>query len=138
MESVRIRSFSGAYFPPTGLNTKRYSVTPRIEFGKMSECGKKRPDKLRIRTLFTQQQLIPQTSTCHNLLYWAAFNYVKFILLILAPKILVAILINSLSYLFMISLFKNYIVNIIFYFVDVYSDSILSVFCHISLAFESY
>ena len=93
MESVRIRSFSGAYFPPTGLNTKRYSVTPRIEFGKKSECGKKRPDKLRIRTLFTQQQLIPQTSTCHNLLYWAAFNYVKFILLILAPKILVAILI---------------------------------------------
>ena len=48
-----------------------------------------------------------------------------------------AILINSLSYLFMISLFKNYIVNIIFYFVDVYSDSTLSAFCHIFLAFES-
>ena len=35
VESVRIRSFSGSYFPVFGLNTERYSVSPSIQ----SECG---------------------------------------------------------------------------------------------------
>ena len=35
---VRIRSYSGLYFPAFGLNTKRYSVSLRIQ----SECGKMR------------------------------------------------------------------------------------------------
>ena len=38
---VRIRNFSGPYFPPFGLNTKRYSVSLRIQ----SECGKIRTRK---------------------------------------------------------------------------------------------
>ena len=38
MKSVRIRSFSGSYFPAFGLNTERYSVSLRIQ----SECGKMR------------------------------------------------------------------------------------------------
>ena len=36
VKSVRIRSFSGPYFPPFGLNTERYSVSFCIQ----SECGK--------------------------------------------------------------------------------------------------
>ena len=50
VKCVRIRSFSGQYFPAFRLNTERYSVFPHIQ----SECGKNRPEKLRIRTLFTQ------------------------------------------------------------------------------------
>ena len=34
--SVRIRSYSGPYFPTFRLNTKRYGVSLRIQ----SECGK--------------------------------------------------------------------------------------------------
>ena len=36
-KSVRIRSFSGQYFPAFGLNTERYQVSPRIQYksGKM-------------------------------------------------------------------------------------------------------
>ena len=41
MKSVRIRSFSGPYFPAFGLITERYSVSFRIQ----SECEKKRPKK---------------------------------------------------------------------------------------------
>ena len=36
VKSVRIRSFSGQYFPAFGLNTERYGASPRIQ----SECGK--------------------------------------------------------------------------------------------------
>ena len=36
VKSVRIRGFSGPYFPAFGLNTERYSVSLRIQF----ECGK--------------------------------------------------------------------------------------------------
>ena len=36
VRSVRIRSFSGPYFPVFGLNTGRYGVSLRIQ----SECGK--------------------------------------------------------------------------------------------------
>ena len=35
VKSVRIRSYSGPYFPVFGLNTERYSVSLRIQ----SECG---------------------------------------------------------------------------------------------------
>ena len=35
-ESVRIRSFSGPYFPAFGLTTERYSVSLQIK----SQCGK--------------------------------------------------------------------------------------------------
>ena len=38
MKSVRIRSYCGPYFPAFGLNTKRYSVSLRIQ----SECGEMR------------------------------------------------------------------------------------------------
>ena len=46
MKSVRIRSFSGPYFPAFGLNTGSYFVSLRIQ----SECEKTRTRKLRIRT----------------------------------------------------------------------------------------
>ena len=36
MKSIRIRSFSGPYFPAFGLNTKRCGVSLRIQF----KCGK--------------------------------------------------------------------------------------------------
>ena len=36
VKSVRIQSYSGPYFPAFGLNTKRYSVSIRIQI----ECGK--------------------------------------------------------------------------------------------------
>ena len=49
MKSVRIRSYYGPYFPAFGLNTKRYSVSLRIQ----SEYGK-------IRTRIT-----PNTLTFH-------------------------------------------------------------------------
>ena len=35
VKSVRIQSYSGPYFPAFGLNTKRYSVSIRIQI----ECG---------------------------------------------------------------------------------------------------
>ena len=41
VKSVCIRSFSGTYFPASGLNTGRSSVSLRIQ----SECGKKRTRK---------------------------------------------------------------------------------------------
>ena len=41
MKSVRIRSFSGTYFPAFGLNTERYFVSFRIQ----SKCGKIRTRK---------------------------------------------------------------------------------------------
>ena len=38
LKSVRIRNFSGPYFPSSGLNTEKYGVSLRIWF----ECGKMR------------------------------------------------------------------------------------------------
>ena len=38
VKNVRIRSYSGPYFAAFGLNTKKYSVSLRIQ----SECGKMR------------------------------------------------------------------------------------------------
>ena len=51
VKSVRIRSYSGPYFPAFELNTERYSVSLRIQ----SECCK-------IRTRIT-----PNTDTFHAL-----------------------------------------------------------------------
>ena len=51
-KSVRIRSYSGSYFPAFGLNTERYGVSLRIQ----SECRK-------IRTRIT-----PNTDTFHAVL----------------------------------------------------------------------
>ena len=41
VKSVRIRSFSGPYFPAFGLNTERYGVSLRIQ----SKCRKIRTRK---------------------------------------------------------------------------------------------
>ena len=49
VKSVRIRSFSGPYFPTFGLNTEKYGVSIRTQ----SKCGK-------IRTRKT-----PNTDTFH-------------------------------------------------------------------------
>ena len=57
LKSVRILSFSGPYFLAFGLNTERYSVSLRdsLYLSVFSpNAGKYRPEKVRIRTLFTQ------------------------------------------------------------------------------------
>ena len=48
VKSVRIRSFSGPYFPAFGLNTERYGVSLHIQ----SECGKIRTRKTPITDTF--------------------------------------------------------------------------------------
>ena len=50
MKSVRIRSFSGPYFPAFRLNTERY---PYLSVFSLN-AGKYGPQKLRIQTFFTQ------------------------------------------------------------------------------------
>ena len=47
VKSVRIRTYSGPYFPTFGLNTERYGVFS-------PNAGKYGPEKLRIQTLSTQ------------------------------------------------------------------------------------
>ena len=59
VKGVRIRSYSGPYFPAFGLNTERYSVSLRIQ----SECGK-------IRTRIT-----PNTETFHAVLIAIQFVF---------------------------------------------------------------
>ena len=59
MKSVRIRSFSGPYFPTFDLIRERYSVSLRIK----SACGK-------IRTRKT-----PNTDTFHVVLFIAVIQY---------------------------------------------------------------
>ena len=44
LKSVRIRSFSGPYFPPFGLNTERYSVSLRIHFKSRKIRTRKTPN----------------------------------------------------------------------------------------------
>ena len=46
VKSVRVRSFSGRFFPAFGLNTERNVFKP--------SARKYRPEKLQIGTLFTQ------------------------------------------------------------------------------------
>ena len=50
VKCARVRNFSGRYFPAIGLNTKINEMNLRIQ----SECGKIRPEKLRIQKLFRQ------------------------------------------------------------------------------------
>ena len=50
-KGVRIRSFCGQYFSALGLNIEAYSVNLRFS----PKTGKHRPEKLWIRTLFTQR-----------------------------------------------------------------------------------
>ena len=50
---IRIRDFSGSYFPAFGLNTERYSVSLRIR----SECGK------------VQTRTTPNTDAFHAVLF---------------------------------------------------------------------
>ena len=64
VKSVRIRSFSGLYFPTFGTNTETHGLPLRIQ----SECGEIRTKKLRIRTLFTQCLIIKTTSTRYLLI----------------------------------------------------------------------
>ena len=61
VKSVRIRSYSGPYFPAFGLNTERYKVSLRIQ----SECGK-------IRTRITRD-----TDTFHILYILALLQRLK-------------------------------------------------------------
>ena len=53
LKSVRIRSFSGPYFPAFGLNMERYSVSLRIQ----SACGKIRTRKTPTMRILTQKKL---------------------------------------------------------------------------------
>ena len=48
MKNLRIRYFSGPYFPAFGLNTERYSVFS-------PNAGKKEPEKQQTRTFFTHE-----------------------------------------------------------------------------------
>ena len=61
VKSVRIRSYSGLYFPALGLNMERYGISLHIQ----SECGK-------IRTRITAN-----TNTFHAVLgketYWTTY-----------------------------------------------------------------
>ena len=61
VKSVRIRSFTGPYFPAFKLNTERYSVSVRIQ----SKCG-------RIRTRKT-----PNTNTLHAVSSMSQFTMLK-------------------------------------------------------------
>ena len=49
VKNLRIRYFSGPYFPAFGLNTERYSVFS-------SNAGKKEPEEQQIRTFFTHYE----------------------------------------------------------------------------------
>ena len=57
MKCVRIRNYSGPYFPAFGLNTERYGVSLHIQ----SECGK-------MRTRIT-----PNTDAFHAVIYMLQF-----------------------------------------------------------------
>ena len=65
VESIRIRSFSGPYFPTFGLNTERYQVSLRIQF----ECEK----------LWTRKTV--NTGTFHAVVNWVDSRITTFLLL---------------------------------------------------------
>ena len=54
VKSVRIRRFSGPYFPAFGLNMERYGIRTKYSLKVSPNAGKYGPEKLRTRTLFTQ------------------------------------------------------------------------------------
>ena len=54
VKSVRIRRFSGPYFPAFGLNMERYGIRTKYGLKVSPNAGKYGLEKLRTRTLFTQ------------------------------------------------------------------------------------
>ena len=92
-KSVRIRSYSGSYFPTFGLNTDRYGVSLRIQ----SECRK-------IRTRIT-----PNTDTFHAVLLsrkcFSAENFVSILSTIRPKEISSGVLFFNESESFMIVFF---------------------------------
>ena len=56
VKCVRIRSFSGPYFPAFRLNIERDTKFPSVL---SPNAGKYRPEKLRIRTLITHRGAFP-------------------------------------------------------------------------------
>ena len=58
VKSVRIRSYSGPYFPKFGLNTERCTASLGIQ----CKCGKYGPEQLRIWTHFMQYKIHSETS----------------------------------------------------------------------------
>ena len=62
MKSVRIRSFSGQYFPAFGLNTERYSAYLRIQF----ECGEIGTRKSPNTDTFHEVVIISGGAFCEN------------------------------------------------------------------------
>ena len=62
VKSVRIRSYSGPYFPAFGLNTERYGVSLRIQF----ECG----------TIWTR--LTPNTDSFQAVIFAHIFPTMRF------------------------------------------------------------
>ena len=69
VKSVRIRGYSGPYFPTFGLNTERYSVSLRIR----SECGK-------IIRIFPYSSLMRKNTHRNNSEYEHFLHSVYFIL----------------------------------------------------------
>ena len=72
VKTVRIWSFSGPYFLAFGLNTERYSYLSVFNLN----AGKYRPEKLRIRTLFTQciNQFLVKISNLFNIRFHILFH----------------------------------------------------------------
>ena len=75
VKSVRIRSFSGPYFPAFGMNVERYSVSLRIQ----SECGKMRTRKapntdtfhaVQIEKMLTAINFLANQIPSHTSLQW--------------------------------------------------------------------
>ena len=60
MKSVRIRRFSGQYFPAFGLNTERYFVSLRLK----SECEKMRTRKIPYGENFSRSEMFENTEIC--------------------------------------------------------------------------
>ena len=71
MKSVRIRSFSGTHFHAFGLNAERYGVSLHIQ----TKCGKYGPEKLWIRTLFTQWEVDISIFSGYSILCWHAVKH---------------------------------------------------------------
>ena len=63
VKRVRTRSYSGTYFPASGLNTERYFASLRI----LSECGK------------MQTRITPNTGTFYTVIY--IYIYIEILIL---------------------------------------------------------
>ena len=73
VKSVRIRSFSGPYFLALGLNTRRYGVSPRIQY----ECGKirtrKTPNEDNFYAVVSNKKSGPFTLFCQAFVFYHIF-----------------------------------------------------------------